>query len=322
VFGSVQTGSVAKRLNRLLMDIPTVQQSTPSLTRETAEPATAASNSLSPARSSGPSNSSVLQGLPGAQSSSHSTTYDFDSNASDAGNSEDYPTVDALEKQILGHTEENLPLPQRLNNLEQKAFGKPGDSTDDLALRVDRLKNYERSQGGGEEYLAQSPPAFSSSQPVQTLSVTAKLDLIEKVVFAKTYPKDGVVSRLNRLEKAVFPSKPIETFASVPARVNRLMTSLQINEAGDADRLAQNGFTSAPIFADQNSGRAMSMHGQTHHSFLHKVGKIASLIGESAFMSMAGGGMYGGGYPYGGGMNGGMYGGGMSPYGYNRGLMF
>jgi hypothetical protein len=101
------------------------------------------------------------------------------------------------------------------------------------------------------------------------------------------------------------------------------MASLQINEAGDANRLAQNGFNGAPVFADANSGRATKVH----HSFLHKLGKIASVVGEGALMSMGssmmgGGGGHLGGYPggmYPGGMyGGGMYGGGMG----NRGLMF
>lgn len=344
VLGSVQAGSVSKRLNRLMMDIPTVQSAAPKLARETAKTASRqqdnsgvndssspASNaadyaSANPAANAAANSSANVATNPVSNPSSNlSSGQDKDysdtapSAASSGANSgvsgEDYPTVDALEQAILGHTEEKQPLPMRLATLEQKAFGKPSPSTDDLALRVDRLKNYERSKNGGEEYLAQSPPTFATNQPVQTLSVTAKLDLIEKVVFAKTYAKDGVISRLNRLEKAVFPAKPLETFASVPARVNRLMTSLQIREPGDANRLAQNGFNSVPVFADQNSGRATNGQMSSHHSFLHKLGKLASVLGESALMSMGSGmggmGGMGGGYP-------GMYGGGM----YNRGMMY
>jgi hypothetical protein len=329
VLGGVQSGSVTKRLNRLVMDIPTAQSSAPKLAPETAESASTQSTSPGINQSSNPpSNYTSGQNqnysdTPSSSSASSSPYSQAGSNAdaSNGGSSEDYPTVDALERQILGHTQENLPLTTRLANLEQKAFGKPGASTDDLALRVDRLKSYERSKNGGEEYLAQNPPAFAANQPVQTLSVTAKLDMIEKVVFAKTYSKDGVVSRLDRLEKAVYPSKPVETFASVPSRVNRLMISLQINGTGDANRLAQNGYSSVPMFSDPNSGRATNV--KTRHSFLHKLGKIASVVGEGALMSMGSSMMGGyGGYPGYGGMNGGMYGGGMSPYGANRGFMF
>jgi hypothetical protein len=321
VLGSVQPGSVTKRLNRLVMDIPTAQSSAPKLAPETAQSASEQPISSGESRSSNPtSNFAPGQNSNYSDSSPSSSYFSSDTGAeSNSGSREDYPTVDALERQILGRTEETLPLSTRLANLEQKAFGKPSASSDDLALRVDRLKSYERSKNGGEEYLAQSPPTFAANQPLQTLSVTAKLDMIEKVVFAKTYPKDGVVSRLNRLEKAVYPSKPVETFASVPARVNRLMASLQINETSDADRFAQNGFSSAPVFTDPNSGRATNV--KAHHSFLHKLGKIASVVGEGALMSMGGGGMMMGGYPgmYGGYPGyGGMYGGGMSPFGYNR----
>jgi hypothetical protein len=296
VFGGVWKGSITKRLSRLTMDIPPAAQA--------ATPA----NAGTPAAASSTSSGSTS----GANDSSGG-------GSDDEPSGEDYPTIDALEKAILGHTDQQLSLNKRLDNLEIKAFGKASPPNSDFALRVDKLKQYERAKGGGnDDYLAQETPTFMSSQPVQTLPITSQLDMLEKVVFAKTYPKDGVVSRIDRLEKTVYPSKPLDSFSSVPKRVTRLEQSLQINSASDTSRVASSsyvgGSNNAPTFQDTRQPQQKS-----HHSFLHKLGSVIGTIGEAAAMSMGSGMMYGGypgygGYGYGGGpMYGGMGGMGMGP---------
>lgn len=309
VFGGVRKGSITTRLNRLTMDIPPM---TPS-SSATASTASASSAGASAAPTSTASSVSSSGGAGGASSAGSSD--------SDGPSGEDYPTIDALEKAILGHTNQNLSLNKRLDNLEVKAFGKASAPNADFALRVDRLKAYERSKSGGnDDYLAQGTPTFVSGQPAQTLPLTSQLDLLEKVVFAKTYSKDGVVSRLDRLEKTVYPNKPLDSFSSVPTRVARLEHDLQINNAGDTDRIASSyggdyagGGSYVPAFQDPRQQQKSA-----HHSFLHKLGSVLGTIGEAAAMSIGSSMMYGGygypGYGYGyGGYPGGMYGGGMGP---------
>lgn len=305
VFGSARKGSITKRLNRLTMDIPPMAPSSSA----TSSPVGTSSAGASAAAAS------TANSVPSSGSASGATS--AGSSDSDEPSDEDYPTIDALEKAILGHTDQNLSLNKRLDNLEVKAFGKASAPNSDFALRVDRLKAYERSKGGGnDDYLAQSAPTFVSGQPAQTLSLTSQLDLLEKVVFAKTYSKDGVVSRLDRLEKTVYPNKPLDSFSSVPTRVARLEHDLQINNVSDTDRIASSGGeyggagSYAPAFQDSRKQQKSA-----HHSFLHKLGSVLGTIGEAAAMSVGSSMMYGGGYPgYGyGGYPGGMYGGGMGP---------
>lgn len=324
VFGSVRTGSPADRLNRLMMDMPNTSTATDAESNSGTQPT---ANTAPGAQSNAPQNAQTNE-------STSQTTPAMSAPAPQqgGGGNGDYPTVTALEKAILGHPEENLPLPTRLSKLEQKAFGKATNSND-LAARVDRLKNYEREHNlDGEQYLSRSAPVFASRQPTQTLSITAQLDQIEKVVFAKTYPSDGIVSRLDRLEKTVFPEKPVETFASVPSRVSRLIRVLGIGDSNDANRLAarnnsysqsQNYSYSPPAFSDQNQTTAMQQKSKSRHPFLHKLGHVLGQIGEEGLMSM-GGGMMGGGMmgpapgysPYG------SPGGFGSPYGSQAGMMY
>ena len=282
VFGHIRSGSDSKRLNSLMIDVGTVH------------------------------GDDALEDVEQTASAPESKLVKTADSASIG-----YPTVSALEKAILGHTENSLPIQQRLANLEIKAFGKESAATGDLATRVDRLKQYEAIQNeNNDDYLASpSPITMKTSAPPQSLDISSQLNLLEKDVFAKTYSHDGIISRLDRLEKAVYPAKPIETFSSVPERVGRLMSALGIqNSPSDRPVVAAKPTHAVSIPTPEFSyplnngdGIESSSGAERHSSFLHKVGSVLGGIGEAAAMTL-GSGMYYPGYGYGG-----MYGG--YPYG-------
>ena len=211
---------------------------------------------------------------------------------------EDYPTVSALEKEIMGKTYENLPVQDRLANMEQKAFGAPS-AVHDLSKRVEVLEEYAAKQSPkGEDYLASSTPAIVS--PAQRTSLTHQVDELEKKIFHKTYGHDSLSNRLTRLEKSVFPLQPPQSFNPTIERIDRLEATVE------------------PIQSPQTK-----IASQSHqHPLLHRLGKILGgvgmVAGEALGSAIAGGAMMGG-YGMGGyGMGG--YGMGYPGMGYGYGF--
>jgi hypothetical protein len=189
IFGHTRSGSQQDRLNSLQIAIP--------------------ADGSSPAANSSPSDTASSKDRP-RPSVPGDPNVDF------------YPTVTALENEIEGATYKTLPIQERLVQLETKAFGRPSDS-DDLSKRVDALKQYIAEKGGKtEDYLSSSPPTFNSQRP----GMNQQVGSLEQVVLGKTYDRDGLVSRINRLEKTVFPKEPLQTFNPVTARVNRLTEAI------------------------------------------------------------------------------------------------
>lgn len=95
-------------------------------------------------------------------------------------------------------------------------------------------------RGGSLNQLAYSPRTMPptggpSSMPQQTMSsvpptapqrggLNQQLDALEKQILGKTYSKDGMPARLDRLEKTVFPQQANLSQVSLPERVSRLLS--------------------------------------------------------------------------------------------------
>ena len=195
VYGNRRSGDVQQRLSRLMMNVPVITSST---STPTSASATQVANADSPD--------------------------DDDDPATPEESYNDYPTVTALEEQILHKTYEQLTVQQRLSQLETKAFGQPSTSKD-LAARVDNLRQYVASKNNlNENYLTDSS---SFSQPLQEGSIESEVSQMEQEVYGKTYGRDTLISRLNRLDNTVFAGQPPQTFTPITLRVNKLWSALQ-----------------------------------------------------------------------------------------------
>ena len=289
VFGSTRTGSDSERLTSLLLAVPDLSQTADADDASAPAPAASASPATNSAPAASIPESNTAQQDPAAINPSP--------NQGDLASIDYYPTVTALEEKILGHNDRTASLSNRLSALETKAFGKPGDSGKDFATRVDRLKRYVANKYGSDDYLSSPEPAVSarSNVPIDSLNVSSQITMLEKSVFAKTYVRDGIISRLDRLEKAVYPQQPVESFSSVPDRIRRLMNTLNPQE------LAQ----SAPYSGNGGGKFSDPRNSASKHHFWKKVGSVlgrAGLVAASTLGSSMGG-MGGMGYPgYGSGM--------------------
>jgi len=198
----------------------------------------------------------------------------------DQASSEPYPTVSALEEQILGKTEANLPVTQRLSNLETKAFGKPSSSTD-LGKRVDLLKQYVAQKNGGNENYLTSSNAVGWTPGNQSLE--GQVASMEQEVYGVTYTKDRLSSRLDRLDKTILPNQPAQTFTPIVTRIENLEAALN----------PQNG--RQQMVSMKPNGEAKDTE-KKKHSIFHKLGVVAADVGSMAARSALSGG-YGYGTP-------------------------
>lgn len=71
----------------------------------------------------------------------------------------------------------------------------------------------------------------SSSAPAPAMGVSQQMALLEREVFNKTYDKETILSRLNRLESTVFPQDKPATDRSLPERMGRLIAAVPISSA-------------------------------------------------------------------------------------------
>ena len=310
VYGSQKSGTVEQRIFRLMLDAPNIGVVVP------APPLAPAENAAAPMYT-----------------------------ASDYGS---YPTVTALEEQILGKANLGLPVQQRIADLEIKAFGQASNDPN-MASRIDKLKAYVASKNSGESYLASDAPISSS---VDDGSLIAQVGAMEQEVFGKTYTHDTLVSRLDRLDKTVFAGQSEQAFTPITQRINRLMAALQpkitvpLNPQTAFDKpypyynSRYSKQNSGPYQTDSSYARASSSANDTTvddkeknkdksgHPVWHKFGEFLAGAGEAAGVALGaaaeGAAMSGYGYGYGYGYGGygwgypGFYGGGY-PFGYGYG---
>jgi hypothetical protein len=283
VFGHTRQGSEQERISRLMLAVPNVQSTV-------GQQATSTPTTTDPLEAERPMLAAVPPPVPPSNPPPTSTPSQPPQTQSTR---EPYPAVSALEEQILGTSEPNLPLPQRLANMETKAFGKPSTSTD-LGARVDLLKQYIAKKNGGREDYLTSSNAVGWAPGNESLE--GQVASMEKEVYGVTYARDRLSSRLDRLEKTLLPNQPAQTFTPLLTRVEHLEAAL--NPTGAHQQMS--------TMAQNNQPKDTF---KKKHSIFHKLGAIAADVGEVAARSALSGGY--GGYGYGG------YGGPMgSPFGY------
>ncbi len=340
VFGARRKGSPELRVSRLLLDVPDL--TIPSSDSKVAQaPATATQlqpetpvmaptqsspeykytpyqapdptqNNQQNSQASSPETSQLPPGYPAPAPdiSNQSDSSEF------SQNNVDYPTVDALEDQILGSSaasSRSLPLAQRLSNLETKAFGQSYPSLS-LSSRVDQLKQYVAKQNPqqNEEYLSSPYPAVQTDND----SLVAEISAMENEVFGKTYSRDTLISRVNRLNEAVFKGQPAQTFTPLSIQVSKLATALQPKFTANTQVPASSAYGKYKEEKDKDKKKG--------HTFLHTLGKVLVGVGEAAGAAvggMAASSMMMGGYGYGYGGYGGFGYGGYPNYGMMPGVM-
>jgi hypothetical protein len=362
VFGSKQTGSISDRLSHLqaaIVSQPASGNASAGAGVTTSTPANAGSgetNTAGDTSNAGASNANTASGT--NTSGETYPTFDY----------ANYPRVTELEQQLLGTTYPHDALPDRLNRLETKAFGKPTTSKD-LAQRVDGLDRYAQRHdifherpsqpvasgawgapsgpgvtppgswgqpsGSTGSYGAVSPPGWNTpggwnnagaSSPVasnnenqlaygaspQTANqfspsvqgIDQRVALMEQSVFGQSYSNRPLADRVSRLEKKMIPYEHNLGSNDLPTRVDHLWTILSVahtlqnspTAANQTNMMAAN--QQAPAY-NYGSGTNNSQYPNSNttsapatpqHSWLHKLGKVASVAGRMAAGSMMGGG--------------------------------
>ncbi|MBC7999322.1 MAG: hypothetical protein IAF58_15335 [Leptolyngbya sp.] len=392
VFGEAKEGAEDARLASLVQAVPTLNQ----VDQEAAPPQQTAN------RGNGSGNSG---GKPAAAADEED-----DSTPAPIGH---YPSIDAMEKKVLGKPFSQEPVNQRLARLETKLFGKASTSTD-LTDRTDKLKlasgvditksaplntdwadeedeeptnitppspvarqgadgrsfsgrdigadmrkafgmpGQRSTMGGSGSYggggmssgggmassgsygsgsgiygagsapaprprpaapspdfdddedddlppptrragVPQAAPDIRSAARPQGMGLNQQVTLMENEVFSKTFPKDALPARLQRLETSLFPAEKPWIDKALPERVQRLAGVIAISPSGSSQKVAQTP-QPAPSYNDDDgyppTAPTASRRGNRGGGGL---GKILNSIG-----SMMGGGFVGG-YPMQGG---------------------
>jgi|GEM_PF-2813281 len=180
-----------------------------------------------------------------------------------------YPTVDKLEKKVLGRVYSNQNIYARLDRLEKVVFGRVTNAH--LCDRVDKLsetalpssKNYSTSRSNlifGQDYQEKrsynnynynGSQNYSSSQNSDYSMVLFDL---EKQFLGTTYPAESTNVRLTRLENHLF-SESMQNYP-VQARIQRLTAYA---DARDSDEFYENQAQRKQYKNIVNGARALSV---------------------------------------------------------------
>ncbi|MBP7863825.1 hypothetical protein KA183_19220 [bacterium] len=103
----------------------------------------------------------------------------------------------------------------------------PSSATSDRGGNLNQLAYAPRTMPPTGMSGASNPQSSMPSVPAtapQRGGLNQQLDALEKQIMGKTYSKDGMPARLDRLEKTVFPQQANLTQLSLPERVSRLLS--------------------------------------------------------------------------------------------------
>lgn len=141
-----------------------------------------------------------------------------------------------------------------------------------------------------------APDIRAAAPRPQGMGLNQQVTLMENEVFSKTFPKDALPARLQRLEQSLFPAEKAWTDKDLPARVQRLAGVIAISPSGTSQKVAQTP-QAAPDFNDDDGypPTAPTASRKGNRGSGGGLGKILNSIG-----SMMGGGFVGG-YPMQGG---------------------
>lgn len=102
----------------------------------------------------------------------------------------------------------------------------PTSSSSDRGGNLNQLAYSPRTMPPSSAPSSMPPQGMSSLPPTapQRGGLNQQLDALEKQILGKTYSKDGMPARLDRLEKTVFPQQASLSQVSLPERVSRLLS--------------------------------------------------------------------------------------------------
>ncbi len=341
VFGESREGTESQRLSALeaaLADSQPVGQSS----ADAAGPANAPAQ---PSQSPDNTNDGSSSGSAPGKWYQSPADPDFQQGGGDSvSDSKDYPRITALESQILGATYQDLPVTKRLEQLETKAFGKPSRQAD-LSARTDKLEKYVRNHlhlrtfGDQVETQPDEPAEVGSETTMPTVQeaateppleapLTAKLDWMERVVFGRSYGRDGAVVRVERLEKALFPQEDNSSEATLENQISMLMGAVELMQNGGQTRAypgAAYQFESGPMpgvystgayqpepsypqqysATEQQAAQQQNANVPKKHPLLKSIAHVLGEVGGMALGAVSNSGLmygspYGYGYGYGG----------------------
>ena len=118
-----------------------------------------------------------------------------------------YPSIDKIEKQLLGTTYKNENIYKRLERLENKAFGKI--SYNSLNERVSALQNkFSPSEEEKDDVKYQTVQSKNNDNKgykyYSPKTYSPELSSLEKKLLGKSYDSEEITKRLSRVEQKLF----------------------------------------------------------------------------------------------------------------------
>lgn len=179
----------------------------------------------------------------------------------------------------------------------QRAFGMPS-SGNSMGAMPQSAPDYRNRNN----YAYQAPDTVSSAEAAGGLN--QQVTQLENLIFGKSYPKDSLPARVNRLELTLYPQQPLAVTTPLPDRVRRMLGTVPgavpnaTANRGYAPSYSQQqpSYTQDPNLADDLSDMDNSMSSDfprpapQYQKRSSGLSKIINSIG-----SMMGSG-YGGGY--------------------------
>ena len=144
-------------------------------------------------------------------------------------NPSNYPSVTALENQILGETHLSDSVRPRSDRLESKAFGKP-TVTSDLSLRVLNCKNM-RAKMVWHNLMPVRQSRNTPPPPLASATNDAKLTWLEQQVYGRAVPDSSIYDRVRRLNLSVLPKSYLEFDGSLPENISTLISAVELEQA-------------------------------------------------------------------------------------------
>lgn len=163
----------------------------------------------------------------------------------------EYPTVDAMEKQVFNTVYKKENIYSRLNRLEEHVFNKT--SSENLNDRVNRLAMVLMPQKHAKANIdenKQLPSVYNQDyyNYSDDSSFLFQLGILEQSILKNQYGNDTNINRLNRLEQALF-SKTFP-FDSDESRIQRLSAAYEAKKDSykyENNRKMQNMATTTQI---------------------------------------------------------------------------
>lgn len=164
-----------------------------------------------------------------------------------------YPTVTAMENQVLQQTFEQEPLEKRLIRLEQRVYGR--SQVGSLQDRSDRLQETVLGNNTASQPLASASSTVSSYTPSMGSSSSSSpsgnpgqisaellqaLPAVEQRILHQSFPNDSVENRLSRLETRLFNAPAPEM--APEDRLYRIVSVANAQQSSRSEQALRGGF--------------------------------------------------------------------------------